>query len=124
MAKLPEAVQAVLADFQAPVIFTTVDKDGVANSVYCMLSKVTEDTLIICDNYFHKTRANILSGSSGSILFSTADMKTYQIKGSIEYLNKGELYEEIRDTVDAKHPRVAIMVLHVETVFSGAEQLL
>lgn len=124
MAKLPEVVQTTLANFQAPVIFTTVDKAGVPNSVYCMLSKVTEDTLIICDNYFNKTRANILSGSTGSILLSTADMKTYQIKGAIEYLSSGELFQEIHDKVDAKHPRVAIMVLHVETVFSGAEQLL
>jgi len=123
MAHLPENVKTDLASLKAPVVFSTVDAAGMPNSVYCMLSKVTDDTVIICDNYFAKTRANIASGSAGTVLFLTPEMKAYQIKGSLEYLTSGPLYEEIRDSVDPKHPRVAAVVLHVQTVYSGAEQL-
>ena len=123
MAHLPENVKAALDSIKAPVVFTTVDPQSVPNSVYCMLSKVENDNVVVCDNYFVKTRENIKSGSSGAVLFITAEMKAYQIKGTLEYLISGPLYEEIRDGVDAKHPRVAAVVLHVDAVYCGAEKL-
>jgi predicted pyridoxine 5'-phosphate oxidase superfamily flavin-nucleotide-binding protein len=123
MAQIPEIVQTALASLKAPVVLTTVDAQGVPNSVYCMLSKTEGDSVVICDNYFVKTRANIKSGSAGAVLFLTPEMKAYQLKGSFDYVTSGALYEEIRDNVDPKHPRVAAVVLHVNEVYCGAEKL-
>jgi hypothetical protein len=123
MAQLPEVVQSALASLKAPVVFTTIDGHGMPNAVYCMLSKVGSDNVVICDNYFNKTRANIKSGSAGSVLFLSPEMKAYQLKGAIDYVTDGPLYEEIRNNVDPKHPRVAAVVLHVHEVYCGAEKL-
>ncbi len=123
MAQLPEIVKTALASLKAPIVFTTVDAQGIPNSVYCMLSKVEDDSVVVCDNYFVKTRANIMNGSTGAVLLLTPAMKAYQIKGTLDYLTSGPLYEEVRDSVDPKHPRVAAVVLHVDEVYCGAEKL-
>ena len=123
MAQLPEIVKTALDSLKSPVVFTTVNAQGIPNAVYCMLSKVDGDTVVVCDNYFVKTRANIMNGSTGTVLFITPEMKAYQIKGSLDYLTSGPLFEAIRDSVDPKHPRVAAVVLHVDEVYCGSEKL-
>jgi len=123
MAKLPEIVATSLESLKAPVVFATVDAHRIPNAVYCMVSRVDGDKVVLCDNYFAKTRANIASGSTGALLFITPEMKAYQIKGTLDYVTSGPLYEEIRDSVDPKHPRVAAVVLHVSEVYCGAERL-
>lgn len=108
-----------------PAILTTVDAGGNPNSVYVLSIKLLEDGRIaVMDNYFHKTRDNIKRGSRGSFLFLAKPRKPYQAKGPIEYLSSGPVYEDFRDTVDPKHPRVAAAVLTVEELYSGAEKLL
>jgi hypothetical protein len=84
---------------------------------------VDDDKIAVVDNYFVKTRANILAGSSGSLLFITDGMKTYQVKGRLEYLTSGDLFDEMRQAVDAKHPRAAVVLLHADEVYSGAEKV-
>jgi predicted pyridoxine 5'-phosphate oxidase superfamily flavin-nucleotide-binding protein len=110
---------------EGPAVFTTVDKNGVPNSAYVLSMKLLGDGRIaVMDNYFHKTRENIKNGSKGSFLFLAKPRKPYQAKGSIEYLTSGPVYEELRASVDPKHPRVAAAVLLIEELYSGAEKLL
>ena len=53
-------------------MLTTVDGAGVPNAIYATcVSRFDEETLVVADNYFNKTRKNILSGSKGSLLFIT-----------------------------------------------------
>jgi predicted pyridoxine 5'-phosphate oxidase superfamily flavin-nucleotide-binding protein len=109
---------------EGPAVFTTVDKEGRPNSVYVLGMKLLEDGRIaIMDNYFNKTRANIKSGSRGSFLFLAKPRKPYQAKGGIEYLTSGPVYEDLKASVDPKHPRLAAAVLRVEELYSGAEKL-
>ncbi len=109
---------------EGPAVLTTVDKAGTPNSVYVLSMKLLEDgSIAIMDNYFNKTRANILAGSRGSFLFLAKPRKPYQAKGRIEYLTSGPVYEELKASVDPKHPRVAAAVLRVEELYSGAEKL-
>ena len=82
-----------------------------------------DDTVEIADNYFHKTRANILAGSRGSFLFITKERKSYQLKGRIEYLATGPRYDEMKRWNPAKHPGVAVAALRVDEVYSGGERL-
>jgi uncharacterized protein len=124
MAQLPDSVIAALDQLTTPVVFATVDAQGMPNVIYCMpCMRAGDDTLILADNYFVKTRVNVLHGSPGVVLFMTSEWKAYQVKGTLEYLTSGPHYEQMRAIVDTKHPRVAAVVLHVEEVYSGSEKL-
>ncbi|MBN2863906.1 MAG: pyridoxamine 5'-phosphate oxidase family protein, partial [Bacteroidales bacterium] len=97
MAKLPEKVSKAWEMHEGPVVLATVDKDGVPNVIYATcVSKFSEDTIVVANNYFNKTLDNIFSGSKGSILFITKEKKSYQIKGSIEYHEKGAVYDDMK----------------------------
>lgn len=125
MPALPKQVSAGWDDRKGPIIFATVNQQGVPNAIYAScVSKFSEDKLVIADNYFDKTRANIESGSAGSILFMTNAGKAFQVKGSVERHTSGEIYEDMLEWCNGKHPRHAAAVLNVEEVYSGAEKLL
>jgi len=125
MPALPEVASKAWDAHEGPMIFTTVDGDGVPNSVYVgCIKKYSEDKLVVVDNYFDKTRANILAGSKASLLYITADRKAYQVKGSIEYQTSGEIFDDMKTWCPERLPGHAVAVLNVEEVYSGAEKLL
>ena len=97
MTKLPEAVSTAWKNREEKIIFTTVDSEGIPNSVYITCTaRYGEDLIVIADNYFDKTKKNILSGSKGSVLFITKDGKAYQAKGTIEYYRDGEIFDDMK----------------------------
>jgi len=122
---LPESVSKAWDSMEGPAVFTTVSEDGIANSIYVScVHKFSEDKLVVADNFFNKTRANILAGSKGVLLFLTKDGKSFQVKGTIDYLTTGEIYDDMKNNwLDTKYPGHAAAVLNVEDVFSGAEKL-
>jgi len=125
MAKLPEKVSKAWEMHEGPVVLATVDKDGVPNVIYATcVSKFNEDTIVVANNYFNKTLNNIFSGSKGSILFITKEKKSYQIKGSIEYHEKGPVYDDMKKWNPTKHPGHAAAALKVEEIYEGADRLL
>ena len=125
MAVLPEEVSKAWENRQGPIILTTVSKEGTPNSIYATcVSKYSEDTLIVANNYFSKTLKNIEAGSSGSILFITPENESYQVKGRIEYHTDSPLFEDMKKWNPEKHPGHAATALKVEAVYKGAEQLL
>ena len=110
---------------EGPIVLTTADEKGIPNAIYATFEKLLDDgRIVVADNYFNKTRANIKRGSKGSVLFLTKERKSYQAKGSIEYLTDGPIYEDMRRWVDQKHPRIAAAVLSVDELYSGAEKLI
>ena len=125
MAKLPEIVGEAWDNRAGAVVLTTVSNDGVANSIYATcVTKYDDETLVVADNYFAKTKQNIQSGSDqGVILFITAENKAYQVKGTLEYCTSGPIYDEMKVWNDPKHPGHAAVALKVETVYKGAEKL-
>ncbi|MCK5850457.1 MAG: pyridoxamine 5'-phosphate oxidase family protein [Kiritimatiellae bacterium] len=125
MATLPETVSKAWENIEGPIVLTTVDKDGSPNSIYATcIKKFSEDKLVVADNYFSKTRANILDGSKGSILFLTKEGKAFQVKGSISYEKEGEVFDDMKIWNDTKHPGHAATILNVEEVYAGADKLL
>lgn len=78
----------------------------------------------MADNYFNKTRSNIQSGSRAAVLFITKEKKSYQAKGKIEYFTDGPIYEDMRQWVDQKKPRIAAAVLRIDELYSGAQKLI
>ena len=124
MSKLPERVSKAWDEHKGPVILTTVDESAVPNSIYATcVRKFDEETLVVADNYFDKTRSNILAGSKGSILFITEEDKAYQVKGTIEYLKEGPVFDDMKKWNPEKHPGHAAAALKVEEVYSGSEKL-
>lgn len=125
MPALPQSVSKAWDERKGPVILTTVAKNGVPNAIYATcVSKFSEDSIVVADNFFDKTRKNILAGSKGSILFMAKDGKAYQMKGSIEYHKEGEIFEDMKRWNQKQHPGNAAAVLKVEAVYTGAEKLL
>jgi len=125
MASLPEEVSKAWEDREGPIILSTVNGDGIPNAIYARcVSKFSEDTIVVANNYFSKTLKNIRAGSKGSILFITKEGKSYQIKGSIEYHKEGRIFDDMKKWNPKKHPGHAAAALKVEEVYSGAEKLL
>jgi len=81
------------------------------------------DRLVVADNYFDKTRRNILRGGKGSLLFITKDGKAYQVKGTLEYHRRGEVFDAMEQWNPAKHPGHAAAALKVEEAYSGARKI-
>jgi len=125
MSRLPENVSKAWDDKKGPIIFSTVDANGVPNAIYATcVSKFDEETLVVADNYFDKTQRNIFAGSKGSILFITNEDKAYQVKGTIEYCKDGDIFDDMKKWNSEKHPGHAAAALKVEEVYSGGEKLL
>ena len=125
MSVLPEEVSKAWDKKEGPVVFTTVDKNGAPNTIYATcVSKFDEETIVVADNYFDKTRANILTGSKASILFITDESKAFQVKGTIEYHKEGKFFDDMKKWNPKQHPGHAATVLKVEEVYAGGTKLL
>ena len=124
MTALPEKVSKAWDKRSGPIIFATNNESGQPNIIYATcVSKYDEETLIIADNYFDKTRKNILAGSKGAVLFISSDNEAFQIKGNIEYHKEGELFINMKSWNPEKHPGNAAAVLKIEEVYAGADKL-
>lgn len=110
---------------EGPVVFVTVSADGIPNAIYATcVGKYDDSTLVVADNYFNKTRENILGANhQGCILFTAKGGKTCQIKGTLEYHREGPVYDFMKSWNPKKHPGNAAVALKVTSAFSGAAQL-
>jgi predicted pyridoxine 5'-phosphate oxidase superfamily flavin-nucleotide-binding protein len=125
MPQLPEAVRDAWEKRSGPAILATVGDESTPNAIYVTCVALYDDcTVLIADNYFDKTRRNILAGSKGAFLFMTEDHKTYQIKGTIARHTDGPIFDHMKSWNPEKHPGHAAAALAVEEVYSGAEKLL
>ena len=124
MTMLPDLVSQAWEQREGPIVLTTVDREGTPNAIYATcVSKVSEDTLVVADNFFNKTRVNILAGSKAALLFITKEGKSYQVKGRLEYHTEGPVFDAMKQWNPAKLPGHAAAVLKVEHVFAGGDQL-
>jgi len=123
MTKLPEAVSNAWDDRKGPVVLTTVAEDGTPNAIYATcVSKYDEEHLVVADNFFGKTRANLKAGSPASLLFITNEGNAYQVKGAVEYATEGAYFDDMK-CWNGTRPGNAAAVLCVDAVFSGSTKL-
>ncbi|MGP8319606.1 MAG: pyridoxamine 5'-phosphate oxidase family protein [Methanosarcinaceae archaeon] len=123
MVKMPQEVKETI-EKQNPVPVATVDADGVPNVAFVGLLKILDDeTILIADNFFNKTEANIKSNPKISLVaYDSYAKKSYQVKGSVELLTSGLIYEDMVKWVHSKNanlPAKAAVVMHVEEVFNS-----
>jgi uncharacterized protein len=124
MKSLPPSVLEAWNEREPIAVLATVAPDGTPNVIYVgVVGRFDDSTFFVANNYFHKTKENILAGSKASLLFLTKERKAFQIKGSIELQDSGPIFDEMKRVNPEKYPGHSAAVLHVESVFSGAEQL-
>jgi hypothetical protein len=125
MAKLNEKILKEWENRQGPIVFTTVNEAGVPNSIYATcVNNYNDEFLVVADNYFDKTKNNLMVNQEASILFYTKDDNAYQVKGTVEYLKSGAIFEDMKKWNPEKHPGNAAAALKVREVYSGSEKVL
>ena len=124
MALLPTSVRQAWEDCDGPAILATVSPEGLPNIIYVgCIGAFGEDRLLVADNYFDKTRKNLLNGGKGALLFRGKNGKAYQVKGTLEYHSDGEVFDHMKTWNPPKHLGHAAAALRIEEVYSGAEKL-
>lgn len=125
MTLLSEEIQKAWDDRDGAVVLATVDGMGTPNAIYATcVSCYDGETIVVADNYFDKTRANILAGCRASLLFITAEKKSYQLKGTLAYHTSGPIFEDMKRWNPTRHPGHAAAALTVDQAFSGAKRLI
>ncbi len=127
MAKLPKEVKTAI-DKAATACVATADSNAIANVIYVSYLKYLDDeTIVIADNKFGKTRENL--GDNPKLAFVVLDAdtkKAYQVKGTVERYSEGNKYQSVVDWVHIKHPETtpkAAFYVQVEEVYCGIEQI-
>jgi len=124
MAALSKAVREAWDNRDGPIILATIGEGGVPNIIYATCVGVYgDDCLVVADNYFSKTRANLTRGTRGAILFRSKDGKAFQAKGTMEYLTSGPIFDDMKRWNPKEHPGHAAAALKIDAVFSGAEKV-
>ncbi|HON62414.1 MAG TPA: pyridoxamine 5'-phosphate oxidase family protein [Deltaproteobacteria bacterium] len=95
MAKMNARVRA-LFEGQAIVSLATASAGGVPNVVPVGAKKVLDDeTVLISDQYFRKTLANLKENPKAALSFWDAGTaESYQIKGTVTIETSGRIFEE------------------------------
>ena len=125
MATLPEIASQAWENREGPVVLSTVDSDGIPNTIYVTcVKKISDSKIVVADNKMHKTQANIKAGCAVSLLYITSEKKAFQLKGSVQYQTSGKLFDEMKTVwLDKKYPGHAAVVIDIEEVYSGADRL-
>lgn len=125
MAQLPENAIRAWENRQGPVVMTTVDQNGMPNTIYVTCVQMISDTqIVIADNKMHKTRENLKSGTPVCLLYITDAKEAFQIKGSARYEREGAVFEGMKSGwLDPEYAGRAAVIVTVEAVYRGAEKL-
>lgn len=125
MAKLPKEIMEFWKDKERAVVLTTVSKEGIPNSIYATCVKMyDESTILIADNYFDKTKRNLIDNEISSVLFITKEGKSIQIKGKTTLKEDGLYFDDMKKWNPEHLPGVGVAVFKVEKAYAGAEELL
>ena len=124
MSNLPQAFLDAWEQREARMIFTTVDTNSAPNAVWVLcVNKLDDQRILIANNFFNKTLENIKNGSMGSLLMIAPEREAYQIKGSLEYYESGPIFDEMKAWLDPKFAGVGAVILNIESIYYGAEQV-
>jgi uncharacterized protein len=123
MVKMPTEVKEALSK-QKPVPIATATKDGTPNVIFIGLLKILDDeTIMLVDNFFLKTAANLSENPRISLLcYDTETKKSYQIKGSVKVQRAGPQFDEMHKWVQSVNPKLpakAAIIVKVEAVYDA-----
>ena len=121
MVKLTPEVKEVIQN-QKPLPIATADKNGKPNVIFVGMWKFIDDeTIMIVDNFLKKTANNLKENPKLSIVgYDGESKKSYQVKGSVDYLEKGDRFEEAKSLAESKKlPGKAVVIFHIEEVYDS-----
>lgn len=127
MSKLSSEVLTAI-EKTMPYCIATASPEAKSNLVYITyLKALDENTIVIADNKFEKTRKNLDANPQASFVVMDPDTKiAYQVKGSLKCYTEGPNYQETVEWVHINHPQMtpkAAFIMEVEEVYNGAERL-
>ncbi|MEM4405812.1 MAG: pyridoxamine 5'-phosphate oxidase family protein [Candidatus Methanomethylicaceae archaeon] len=131
--RIPQHVKETLeaAQKERRLVVATSSKSAVPNAAPIGILKIVNDeTLLIVDNYFLKTRQNLEENPHVSISAwhmeekegSLSTKAAYQLKGRAKIVSSGELYERVRTEIKSKRPELpvkAIVLIKVEEIYDS-----
>jgi predicted pyridoxine 5'-phosphate oxidase superfamily flavin-nucleotide-binding protein len=129
--KIPENVKDCLnKSLKARrLVIGTASKAGTPNAVPIGIMKFYDDeTLIVVDNFFLKTRENLNKNPWAAITCWDMEEKdgklipkdAFQLKGKVKIEDNGPLYEKVRadvKAINANLPTKAIVLVKVEEIY-------
>lgn len=123
MVKMPPDVRETL-EKQKPIPIATASKDGIPNVVFVGLLKIVDDeTLMLADNFFYKTAANLMENPKISILcYNSETKKSFQIKGSAMVSKDGPNFNDMRNWVHGINPKLpakACVMVKVDEIYDA-----
>lgn len=121
MVKLSPEVKEVIQK-QKPLPIATADKTGKPNVIFVGMWKFIDDeTIMIVDNFLKKTADNLKANPKLSLVaYDSESKQSYQVKGSVDYLEKGDRFEEAKAMASSKKlPGKAVLIFHIEEVYDS-----
>jgi uncharacterized protein len=120
--KIPQDIQKVMNEDKA-FAFATANEEGIPNINMIGMKKIEDDeTVLLADNYFDKTLANLKENFDAAFLTSKAEENLwYQLKGTCQYLNEGPKYEEFKNWVKSQNetlPAKGLVIFKVKQIFN------
>ena len=120
--KIPQKIQEIINQDKA-FAFGTATLDGIPNINMIGIKKIKDDeTILIADNYFNKTLANLQKNVKATILTKRAEDKLwYQLKGTCKYVNEGQEYEEFKQWVKSIKetlPAKGMVIFKVKEIYN------
>lgn len=99
MAQMTERMQELFNKVRT-VIFATATGDGMPNAVPIGAKKIVDaETILISDQYFDKTLANMKANPRASVVYWEG-REGYQLKGSVSIETSGPRYEDTARWID------------------------
>ena len=122
MTQLTDEVKKAISQQEVFPVATS-DNEGIPNVIYVKYLKIIDDnSVLMADNYFEKTRDNILGNGKIAFVVRDDEKGSYQIKGAAQRFTEGAMFDEVQKWVPDKLPKAAI-VMTVEEIYNGAERI-
>lgn len=119
--KMPQKVKDIFNNEPVHQLATS-SRAGVPNVCSVGAKYLLDDeTIIIVDNYFKKTLANILENPVVAILVRSGK-ESFQIKGRCRYVTSGPVYEQARKWMKEKkdtYPAKGALEIKIEEIFDS-----
>jgi len=122
---LTEEIRTAFARRDPIAVLTTVDADGLPNTIYVSCYGLEHDRIHICDSAFSKTLENLKANpSKASFLFWAPDLAAYQLKGTLSYHREGPAFETGKGYAKPDMALRGVAVLETGSAYKGAERLI
>lgn len=109
---------------ESRMVFTTVDAQGVPNSIWILCAELVDDeTFVIANNSMNKSLENIEAGCTASLLFIAPEREAYQVKGTVRNHTSGPVYDDMKSRLNPNYPGRSAITLTIEEVFYGPEKV-